>query len=63
MAKLVLHGEVALVEILTDPDDGDVILARCQSHTGMDECPWQDRYDSTTDAVDDAADHADFGRG
>jgi hypothetical protein len=62
MAKLVLHGEVALVELTSDPEDGETI-ASCRTHTGVEECSWTERYRTLSDAAEYAADHADYGRG
>lgn len=62
MAKLILTGEVAQVELTTDDDDGQVI-ATCFLHAGKEEgqCAWTERYDGMDDAVEYAADHADRG--
>jgi hypothetical protein len=62
MAKLVLHGEVALVELTSDPEEGETI-ALCRTHTGAEECSWTKRYATLDNAADYAADHADYGRG
>ena len=66
MARLMLVGEVAQVEILTDPDDEELVLARCDSHAwprlGFTPCTWEERYDTTADAEQYAARHADTGR-
>jgi hypothetical protein len=68
MAKLMLVGEVAHVELTTDPEDGQVV-ARCRLHSryrpdggGRGRCPWTERYDDLGDAAKYAADHADTGR-
>ena len=66
MARLMLIGEVADVELSTDPEDGQVI-ARCQGHpktltTFGKPCSWTERYDDLGDATEYAADHADTGR-
>lgn len=65
MARLMLIGEVAQVELTTDDLD-DVVIARCRLHptvirsTGAP-CPWTERYDCMDDATEYAADHADRG--
>ena len=64
MARLMLIGDVAQVEILTDPEDEELVLAKCAEHrsdTFPIPCNWQERYDSTLDAVEYATDHADRG--
>lgn len=66
MARLMLIGDVAQVELITDPKDGQVI-ARCHLHqprvtTGIG-CRWQEQYDDLRDAAEYAADHADTGGG
>jgi hypothetical protein len=64
MAKLMLIGPAAQVEILTDPEDEELILAKCVKHTvgygpvGQ-HCTWAEQYDTTDDAVVYASDHAD----
>lgn len=70
MAKLMLIGSVARVEILTDPEDEELVLAKCREHSIFDgrlsppgNCDWEERYDTRGDAVNYAADHADTGRG
>lgn len=60
MAKLMLIGETAQVELTTDPEDGQTI-ATCTSH-GFHDCDWTERYDTLDDASEYAADHADTGR-
>jgi hypothetical protein len=67
MAKLILHGACADVELTTDPEDGQVIAA-CVAHCftedpedGMVDCSWIKRYDDLNDASEYAADHADRG--
>lgn len=70
MAKLMVIGKVAQVEILTDPEDEELLLARCVNHVdfygnfrGL-QCAacWQDRFDTTDDAINEAERHADTGR-
>lgn len=62
MAKLMLIGDVAHVELTTDDEDGQVI-ATCVKHLGYEgaPCPWTERYDDKNDATEYAADHADGG--
>lgn len=68
MAKLMLIGDVASVEILTDPEDEELVLARCEAHDLEGErsvyarCGWEDRHDTTDDAIADGEQHADRGR-
>lgn len=68
MARLMLGGDMARVELTTDPEDGQVI-ARCDEHSPFDgrlappgDCSWTERYDTMDDAVEYAADHADTTR-
>lgn len=64
MAKLILRGDVAEVELTRDDEDGQVI-ATCVRHTGEQDgagCTWTERYDDMDDAANYAADHADTGR-
>jgi hypothetical protein len=69
MAKLMLIGEVAQVELTSDPEEGQTI-ATCVDHfyypgpSGHDStsCGWTERYDTLDDAGEYAADHADTGR-
>jgi hypothetical protein len=62
MAKLILKGDVADVELTTDDEDGQAI-ATCAGHPGSSwECTWTERYDDMNDATEYAADHADTGR-
>lgn len=68
MAKLMLIGDVARVELTSDPEDGQSI-ATCVDHipfSGEENavgCGWTERYDTLDDASEYAADHADTGRG
>jgi hypothetical protein len=64
MARLVLIGDVAEVELTTDDED-DQIIATCAKHPGRWQsggCGWTERYDGMDDATECAADHADGGR-
>lgn len=67
MAKLILNGTVADVQLTSDPVDGQWI-ATCVEHSrlgraglGISRCPWTDRYDTLNDAAEYASDHADRG--
>ena len=67
MAKLMLIGEVAQVELTADPEDGQPI-AVCVGHTPPGStgwlgsaCGWTERYDDLNDGAECAADHADRG--
>jgi hypothetical protein len=50
MAKLMVIGNMAHVEILTDPEDEEVVLAQCVRHlrhpnlSATKFCPWEQRY-------------------
>lgn len=62
MAKTLVCGDVAQVEILRDPADEDLMLATCFVHnTGPANppCEWRDHYDTTDDAIAGAEQHAD----
>lgn len=64
MAKLMLIGDVAQVELTSDPEDGQTI-ATCWEHVLNDVpggCTWTERYDTLDDASEYAVDHADTGR-
>lgn len=66
MAKLMLVGDVAHVELWTDPDDSQIV-ALCFLHPKVrrdtgDFCTWTERYDDLRDAAEYAADHADGAR-
>ena len=54
MARLILAGQHARLELTSDPEDGGTI-ATCLS-TG---CDWTETYDTLDDAAEYAADHAD----
>ncbi len=64
MAKLMVVGKVAHVEITRDPLDGD-LTANCKGHGMLDglpstgPCPWSETYDDLNDATEYASDHAD----
>ncbi len=65
MAKLMLIGSMAKVEITRDPLDGD-LTATCVEHSESDgrkfppgNCDWSETYDDLGDATEYAADHAD----
>lgn len=62
MAKLILKGDVADVELTSDPEDGQAI-ATCVVHLGeaAQGCGWTERYDDINDAVEYAESHADLG--
>lgn len=60
MAKLMLIGDVANVELTVDDEDGQII-AICTLHPEVSECGWTERYDTLRDASEYAADHADRG--
>lgn len=67
MAKLMLIGEAAQVEIITDPD-GATRIAKCVKHGGGPggwpgiACDWSETYDDLNDATEYAEGHADTGR-
>lgn len=64
MAKLLLVGDAATVELTSDPEDGQTI-ATCVEHAkpggGVKPCAWTERYDTLDDASEYAARHADRG--
>jgi hypothetical protein len=60
MAKLMLIGEVAEVELTSDPEDGQIV-ATCSVHDASPACTWTERYDDMDDAVQYAGRHADRG--
>lgn len=68
MAKLMLQGEAATVEISQEYDEFDMLRAECVKHGGGPfsgpgiACDWSEAYDSLNDATEYAADHADGGR-
>lgn len=68
MAKLMLIGPMAKVELTSDDED-DLIIATCVEHSEFDgrlappgNCSWTERYDTTDDAWQYAMSHADEGR-
>jgi hypothetical protein len=64
MAKLMLIGKAAHIEIKNGQDDGDdgtCVIAQCNTHAGDPYCIWQGRYDDLNDAAEYAQDHADRG--
>lgn len=61
MAKMMLIGEAAQVEITRDPLDRD-LTAKCVKHgviKNQNGCDWSKTYDDLNDAAECAADHAD----
>jgi hypothetical protein len=58
MAKLMLIGKVAHIEIKRDET---CVIAQCNTHAGDPYCIWQGRYDDLNDATEYAQDHADRG--
>jgi hypothetical protein len=67
MARLILKGGMADVELTIDPTEGGVI-ATCILHSTSDgrlappgPCSWTALYDDLNDATEYAADHADTG--
>lgn len=62
MAKLMLIGKTAHVEIKPPADDDETcVIAQCNTHAGDPYCIWQGRYDDLNDATEYAQDHADRG--
>jgi len=67
MAKLMLIGKIAHVQLRHDPEDGQII-ATCEEHAPgpngfpAESCMWSERYDDLRDAAEYAQDHADEGR-
>ena len=64
MAKVMVIGKVAQVELLADPNDEELVLAKCRLHRARGygsgpKCIWQDRFDTTDDAIAGAEQHAD----
>lgn len=66
MAKLMLIGEAAEVELTSEPIEGGVV-ATCVGHPSdnpwrvTSPCGWAETYDDLGDATEYAADHADRG--
>lgn len=72
MAKLMLIGPMAQVEILSPGtegnEDGELVKAVCYEHSTYDgrlappgNCTWSEEYDTLDDAAEYAADHANRG--
>jgi hypothetical protein len=63
MAKLMLIGKVAHIEIKSPTTGGDetCVIAQCNTHAGDPYCIWQGRYDDLDDAAEYAKTHADLG--
>jgi hypothetical protein len=64
MAKLMVLGTAAQVEILTDPEDEELMMAVCSRHPRAYAeigrlCTWRDYFDTTDDAWQAAEQHAD----
>lgn len=65
MARLMVIGDVAQVEILTDPEDEELMLAKCEAHAKfsgtmvLPACEYTERFDTTDDAQAAAEQHAD----
>lgn len=71
MAKLILKGDTADVEITSNVDVGanqteengyGGWIGRCVLHASRPNCMWMEHYDTLDDATQYAADHADYGR-
>lgn len=65
MAKLMLIGNVARIELTPDDEDDQVVHAKCAEHLTDGwpmPCPWAKQYDSIAEAAQYAADHADRGQ-
>jgi len=58
MAKLMLIGKVAQVELTCDDEAGEWI-ATCRKHERVWKCTWTYRFGTVEDAADYASDHAD----
>ena len=56
-----LIGEVAQVELISEPTGG--VTATCREHWMRPACEWTETYDDLADASEYAADHADHERG
>jgi hypothetical protein len=63
MAKLILIGEAADVELTSEPIGG--VTATCVKHPSDSDwrvtsgCDWTETYDNMNDAAEYAVDHAD----
>jgi len=68
MAKLMMVGDVATVEILANPEDEELILVKCREHLFRGgrrwhgQCNYGEDFDTTDDASAAAELHADGGR-
>ncbi len=66
MAKLMLIGKVAHVEITQD-EENECWLATCRLHKGKavrgNFCNWSEHYYTLSDTTEYASDHADQGMG
>lgn len=65
MAKLMLIGDAAQIELTSDPEDGGIV-ATCVLHDWppfQEGCGWAETYDGLGDATEYASGHADTGRG
>jgi hypothetical protein len=67
MAKLMVIGAIADVELTTDDEDDQTIHATCSRHlmhsnlSPTVSCSWTKRYDNLAEATQYAVDHADRG--
>ena len=61
MARLILKGVVAEVELTRDAVD-DRVYAECIEHPDDEACNWADHYDDMNDATEYATDYADEGK-
>jgi hypothetical protein len=70
MARIMVIGAVAEVELESDPVEGGVV-AKCTEHKAWvfgnipahpDGCPWTETYDDWGDATEYSQDHADNGK-
>lgn len=59
MAKLMVVGKVAQVEILPDPKDEELLLAKCRTGIPGHVCNYGENFDTTHDAWQAAEQHAD----
>lgn len=62
MARLIVQGSHATVEILQDPEDEELLLAKCIQHPGLEAWSWKhwnENFDTTDDAWAAAEQHAD----
>jgi hypothetical protein len=68
MARILVVGSIATVELAVEPVDGGVI-GTCVKHSPYDSrltvprvCAWTAIYDDMNDATEYAAEHADEGK-